>query len=49
MSVTNSVYDITSFVDARKHVQMHHDLTAKACSNIGPYIYSPKAESLVNR
>jgi hypothetical protein len=45
MSVTNSVYDIISFVDTRKNVQMHHDLAAKACSDLRSYIHSPKAES----
>jgi hypothetical protein len=38
MSVKNSVYNIISSDDIRKHVQMHHDLKAKACLNHRPYI-----------
>jgi hypothetical protein len=40
ISVTNSIYNIISLVDIRKYVQMHHDLKAKACSSLWPYIHS---------
>jgi hypothetical protein len=42
--VMNSVHNIISFVDIRKHVQMHHDLNAKACSPQAIYPLSKSGE-----